>query len=294
MVAQGALRVGSGEPLLLIHGFSSSPVVWRPILGRLQGSFDIFAVALAGHAGGPELPAGAPASVDALVDAVERELDESGFELPHVVGNSLGGWIALELARRGRARSVVGLAPAGGWERGSREEKRLKGLFARNHALISRTLPMIPKLVTRPRLRRAMLAQAMAHGENLDPASALAMIRDSVECPIYFDLMDAVLRDGPPASFDGVSCPVLLVWGTKDRVLPERRYAPRMRRLLPDARSLDLPGLGHLPMGDDPALIARTIADFVTQAQARVVRSSVAGEDGAAGQPAGAAQPIGT
>ena len=252
---------------MLVHGFSCSPVVWQPVLGGLEGSFEILAVALTGHAGGPELPAGTPASVSALVDGVEREMDECGFDTAHIAGNSLGGWIALELAQRGRARSVIGLSPAGGWERGTREEMRLKGLFARNHALVARTIQYMPKLVSRPRPRRAVLGQALAHADRLTPAEALKMAQDVLDCTIYFDLMAAVLRDGPPVSFDAVTCPALLGWGTKDKVLPESRYAPRLRRLVPHARSVDFEGLGHVPMGDDRALIARTIVDFAAQAQ---------------------------
>jgi pimeloyl-ACP methyl ester carboxylesterase len=295
MSAPGSLHVGSGEPLVLIHGFSSSPVVWQPVLGELGGSFEILAVALPGHAGGRELPVGTPVSVAALVDGVEHEMDACGFETAHIAGNSLGGWIALELAQRGRARSVVGLSPAGGWERGTREETRLKGLFTRNHALIERTLAYLPKLVRRPRLRRAALAQAMVHGDRLTPAEAFKMAHDVVDCTIYFDLMDAVLRDGPPTSFDRISCSALLAWGTKDRILPAIRYAPRLRRLLPAATWMDLPGLGHVPMGDDRALIARTIADFARGARPGVGSSSVPGEGAAAGgQPAGAARPVAT
>jgi pimeloyl-ACP methyl ester carboxylesterase len=267
MDAHGALRLGSGEPLVLVHGFSGTPGIWRPVLGGLEGSFDILVVGLCGHVGGAPLPPGTPASVTALIDAVERDMDAAGFDTAHIVGNSLGGWIALELAKRGRARSVVALSPAGGWEQGSREGKRLKGLFTRNYAISKRMLPHLPKLLARPRLRRAILSGAMAHGDRLDPTSALELIKGSAECPIYFDLMDAVLRDGPPGDFDGIACPVLLAWGTKDKILPERRYAGRIRRLVPSARWMELPGLGHVPMGDDPQLIVRTIAGFVAEAR---------------------------
>ena len=157
-------------------------------------------------------------------------MDAAGLQTAHVVGNSLGGWVALELAQRGRARSVVALAPAGGWERGSREERRLKALFTRNHMTTTRLLPYLPRLVPRPRLRRLLLAQALAHGDRLDPASAYWIVRDSVECPAYFELMEAILRDGPPMGFERIECPVLIAWGTKDRVLPRRRYSPRRPR----------------------------------------------------------------
>jgi pimeloyl-ACP methyl ester carboxylesterase len=282
MEAQGAFRVGSGEPLVMIHGFSGVPGVWRPIVAPLQGSFDILGVALAGHVGGRELPAGTPASVTALVDAVERDMDSCGFETPHVVGNSLGGWIALELARRGRARSVVALAPAGGWEKDSSEEQRLKRLFTRSRRMTGRILPYARPLVARPRLRRMVLAQVVARGDRLSPTAALELIQGSFECPIYLELMEAVERDGPPGSFDGISCPVLLAWGTKDKILPVDRYSSRMRDLLPAARWLELPGLGHVPMADDTELIASTIADFAAKAdtvQADTVQADVVQAD---------------
>jgi pimeloyl-ACP methyl ester carboxylesterase len=75
--------------------------------------------------------------------------------------------------------------------------------------------------------------------------------------------MDAILRDGPPRALDGVMCPVLLAWGTRDRIIPSPRYSQRRRNLLPNAEWIELPGLGHLPMSDDPELVARTIAKFV-------------------------------
>src|ERR1700733_8529738 len=249
MRVEGASRAGSGEPLLLVHGFSSMPQVWRPVLGELEGSFEVLAVALAGHVGGPSLPAEVPVCMQAMVDAVEREMDAAGFDTAHIAGNSLGGWIALELARRRRGRPGGGAPPPRGG----------------GHAIAQRMLPRAPGMLSRPRLRRALLSGAMARADRLDPAEALAMVAGSVECPIYFDLMSAIERDGPPANFAGVSCPVLLAWGTKDRLLPAARYSQRMRNLLPAAHWMDLPGLGHMPMGDDPQLIASVIAGFAAQ-----------------------------
>lgn len=258
----GVHRGGAGEPLVLIHGFSGTRLIWEPVLKALERSHDVLAVNLAGHVGGPEL-ADAPVSVNALVDAVERDLDAAGFDTAHVVGVSLGGWIAVELATRGRARSVVALAPAGGWEPGSRAERRLRMMFTRNHRLSTALLPRIDSLMRRPRLRRALLWQLAAHGERIPPAAAAQIVRDSVACPVYFELMDAILRDGPPRAFDGVTCPVLLAWGTRDRIIPSPRYSQRLRNLLPNAEWIELPGLGHVPMFDDPELVARTIVEFV-------------------------------
>ena len=75
----------------------------------------MLAPTLAGHAGGPPVSDLHPGT---LADGVERAMDEAGFETAHVAGNSLGGNVALQLAARGRARSVVALAPAGGWADG--------------------------------------------------------------------------------------------------------------------------------------------------------------------------------
>jgi pimeloyl-ACP methyl ester carboxylesterase len=255
-----------GEPLVLIHGFSATQRVWQPLLESLERDHEVLAVNLAGHVGGPEIPAGSDVSVGALVDAVERDMDAAGLQTAHLVGNSLGGWISLELAKRGRARSVVAIAPAGGWEQGTREEKRLRTLFTRSHRLSSRLLPRVERMLRRPRLRRLVLSQVAARGDRIPAAEAAQLIRDSLDCSVYFDLMDAVTRDGPPKSFDGISVPVLLVWGTRDRILPPKRYSERLRRMVPAAEWVELKGLGHMPMSDDPELVARTITEFVARA----------------------------
>src|SRR5512135_1411838 len=93
---RGVHRGGVGEPLVLIHGFAGTRLIWEPVLKALERSHDVLAVNLAGHVGGPEM-GDTPVSVSALVDAVERDLNAAGFETAHIVGNSLGGWIALEL-----------------------------------------------------------------------------------------------------------------------------------------------------------------------------------------------------
>jgi pimeloyl-ACP methyl ester carboxylesterase len=250
--------------MVLIHGFSGTGKLWDPVLDRLEADFDVLNVTLAGHVGGPSL-GDTPVSMAALIDAVEREMDDAGFETAHLVGNSLGGWTALELAQRGRARSVVAISPAGGWEPGTRAEKRLQTLFKQMYKGSTMILPRLDSLMRRPRTRRVLLWRAVAYGERIPPAAAAQMVRDSVGCPVYFELLDAVGRDGPPRSFDGVGVPVRLAWGTKDRILPTPKYSRRIRELLPDAEWVELPGLGHVPMSDDPELVARTIMEFVSR-----------------------------
>src|SRR5947209_3477975 len=109
-------RGGAGAPLVLLHGFTDTWRTWELVLPALERSHDVFAPTLPGHAGGPELPD--PLDSTAFVDAVEALLDGAGIETAHLAGNSLGARLALELAARGRARSVVALAPAGGHAHG--------------------------------------------------------------------------------------------------------------------------------------------------------------------------------
>src|SRR6201996_3074369 len=120
MTTRAPIHLGSGEPVLLLHPFLISQVVWEKVAAVLAetGRYEVFAPTMAGHNGGPK--AGTWFSSSALLaDHVERQLDELGWDTAHIVGNSLGGWVAFELERRGRARTVTGIAPAGGWHRWS-------------------------------------------------------------------------------------------------------------------------------------------------------------------------------
>src|SRR3954464_9262601 len=118
-----AHRSGSGPPLVLVHGFMDTWRTWELVLPALERSFDVLALTLPGHAGGPRIERAI--SDELFPDAVARALDEAGFADAPVAGNSLGGFVALQLAARGRARSVVALAPAGGWAAGDESYREL-------------------------------------------------------------------------------------------------------------------------------------------------------------------------
>lgn len=274
MAGNGTYRGGSGEPLVLIHGFSATWTVWKPVLPALEERHDVLAVGLAGHFDCAPFADGVKPSVVALTDAVERDMDAAGFETAHIVGNSLGGWIALELARRERARSVVAIAPAGGWEPRSKEERRIVRVFRRNHKFVSllgkRAEPMV-----RSRLGRWLLArEVVARPSLLDPEDAVYSIQAFVGCPAFRQLLDATQRDGPIAELDGLDCPVLLAWPAKDRILPRRRNSQRLRDMLPTAEFRVLPAVGHTPMSDDPRLVEQTILDFTETHAARPTPAS--------------------
>jgi len=271
-------RSGSGEPLLLIHGFSGTRRNWDAVLPLLTQRFDVVAPTLAGHHQGEPLPEGIEPTVDALADALERQMDAAGLETAHLAGNSLGGWLALELARRGRARSVVCLSPAGGWERGSRAERKIRRLFTRNRKLSLRFEGLIDKAVRRPRLRRLILRDVMRRGDRLTPAEASALIHGSLGCTIYFELMGAILRDGVPTWFGELDAPVLVAWSEHDRILPHRSCSAGFGSI-PNVELVTLREVGHTPMWDDPELVARTIADFAGR------HAGVASQAAATGAP---------
>jgi pimeloyl-ACP methyl ester carboxylesterase len=253
------------EPLVLIHGFSGTPLIWEPVLDRLAERHELHAVTLAGHCGGPVLADGVECTPAALADDLERQMDELGLETAHLCGNSLGGWMALELAVRGRARSVVALAPAGGWERGGREEQRLGRFFRRQRRMLSLSAPYSERLLRRPRLRRLALRDVCVHGDRWTPGQAVAMSRGALECTIYEAFIEIIERDGPPQAFEGIDVPVRIAWGTRDRILPEAIHAAGYRRLLGDAEFTTLEGVGHIPMIDDPEAVSRTILEVTAR-----------------------------
>ena len=120
----GLYRAGDGEPLVLVHGFTATWRCWHPVLADLVARFEVIAPTLHGHDGGPPPPDGAAHSIGEAGDHFEALLDELGVETAHFAGNSMGGALSLEMAKRGRARSVVAISPGGGWEENDDAEAR--------------------------------------------------------------------------------------------------------------------------------------------------------------------------
>src|SRR5947209_797061 len=174
-VTEPVYRSGSGEPLVLLHGINGSWRVWRPVLAALEVEHDVFAPTLPGHLSGPPLDPGLTVSIDALADGLERILDAAEIDTAHFAGNSLGGWLAIELARRGRARSVVALSPAGGWT-SARDLRRVIRLLSGARVVIARRDALgLTDLMRRPRFRRLVLRQAMTRGDVIPARDVLEM-----------------------------------------------------------------------------------------------------------------------
>ena len=275
-ISDARYRAGSGEPMVLIHGFTATWRCWQPVLADLVARFDVLAPTLTGHHGGPGQPHGTPHTLAAATDHVEAQLDEQGIDTAHLVGNSLGGALALELAKRGRARSVVALAPGGGWHHGDPEGERIIRFFRRQQRLSRAASSRLPALLRRPGARRLALRDVMACGHMVQPPEAVEMVRSSLECTVVDDVYDAIRSgNGLLRDLDQVKGPVLVAWPELDRVLPMSRHAARFRAEIPGVEFRVLPRVGHVPMWDDPRLVADTIAEFAQAAAARPVAQSV-------------------
>jgi pimeloyl-ACP methyl ester carboxylesterase len=233
------------------------------VLPALEAEHDVLAPTLPGHCGGPSLGDGVAPSVGALADAVEQYLDDAGLATAHIAGNSLGGWLALELARRGRARSVVALAPGGAWINAS-DLRRVTMIIRATHAGLRALAPQLDALMRRPRARRVLLAHLVARPDAADVQELVDALKDAAACTLVRPLLTAIARDGQLA-YGAATCPILIAWPEHDRLLPLERHGRPLLDLVPGATLDVLPGLGHAPMYDDPHVVAGTILD-VTRA----------------------------
>ena len=271
-ISQARYRAGEGEPLVLLHGFTATWRCWLPVLGELVPRFDVIAPTLHGHDGGPALPPGGAAhTTEEAANHVEATLDEMGVGTAHFAGNSMGGALALELAKRGRALSVVAISPGGGWrEDDQAEAERIIRWFARNQRLARATLPYLPRIMRRPGLRRLALRDVMTRGDQVPVAEAVQLVRSSTRCTVVEAVFD-VIRSGRALlrDLDSIDCPVLVTWGERDRILPLAKHAQRFKDEIPGVEFRLQRGIGHTPMWDDPSLIAATIGDFAAAAATR-------------------------
>ncbi|MFF8694306.1 alpha/beta fold hydrolase [Streptomyces sp. NPDC002431] len=250
-------RTGTGDPLLLLHGIGHHHQAWTPVLSPLSAERDVIAVDLPGFGESPELPEGLPYDLPTVVSVLDAFCAEIGLDRPHVAGNSLGGMLALELGRQKRVRSVTALSPGGFWTEG---ERRLAfgTLRAMRHAARSMPVPLIERLSRSAAGRTALTSSIYARPGRRSPEAVVAETFALRQATGF----DQTLAAGRSAAFtrDVPGLPVTVAWGTRDRILL-RRQGVRAKHTIPDARLVRLPGCGHVPMNDDPALVARVILD---------------------------------
>jgi pimeloyl-ACP methyl ester carboxylesterase len=244
-----------------IHGFTDTWRTWELVLPALEREHEVLAPTLTGHAGGPALDG--EITDDLMADGVERAMDEAGFATAHLVGNSLGGYVALQLAARGRARSVVALAPAGGW---AKSDGSLRDTFTIQSSLLEASkaaAPYAKALLSTPEGRRRATQLIATNYEHIPTELLAHQLQGVASCHDG----QRMLEHGEHADWDlgagQITCPVRIVWGTDDKLLPWPAAAARFREeWLPQADWVELEGVGHCPQLDVPLETAQLILGF--------------------------------
>jgi pimeloyl-ACP methyl ester carboxylesterase len=267
MTRRDPIHLGSGEPVLLLHPFLISQVVWQTVAEQLAdtGRYEVFAPTMAGHNGGPYSGTWFLSS-KVLADQVERQLDDLGWNTAHIVGNSLGGWVAFELETRGRARTVTAIAPAGGWTRWSPGKYQVIAKFVGGMPLWLLARLFGPRALRLPFSRRLATLAISATPEGVSEKELIAVVDDVAHCPAYFQLLIKALLQPGLLELAQTAVPTQLVLCEKDRVFPPPRYSKYFKTHLPeDTGMTTLEGLGHIPMFEAPGRITEIITDFIDE-----------------------------
>jgi pimeloyl-ACP methyl ester carboxylesterase len=250
--------------MICLHGFMDTWRSWELVLPMLERRHEVLALTLPGHAGGPPLTE--PVSTAAMIDAVERSIDEAGIGRAHLVGNSLGGYIALALAARGRATTVVAFAPAGGWAVDDRIYTDVLDAQRQLHEQAKLAAPYADQVLSSNAGRRRATGLITTNFEHI-PAELLAhQMLGVASCRSAIPLLDNAARSGWPLDARAIACPLRFIWGSADRLLPFPSAAARFRAELPQADWIVLDDVGHCPQLDVPVEAAQLTLGFTTSA----------------------------
>ncbi len=250
-------RGGSGSPLVCIHGFTDTWRTWELVLPALERRHHVLAPTLPGHAGGPGLPD--EITADTMADGVEAAMDAAGIATAHITGNSLGGLVALALAGRGRAESVVAFAPAGGWAADDEAPRATLEHFTQMQRLLANAAPQADAIVSSAEGRRRATSFVAERWEHI-PAELIAHQMVGAAACDAGPLIAFAARAGWPLDPAGIDCPLRFAWGTADRILGWPSAAARFRdEWFPHADWVELDGVGHCPQLDVPIEAAELI-----------------------------------
>jgi pimeloyl-ACP methyl ester carboxylesterase len=253
-------RTGAGDPLVLLHALGLSRRTWDPVVPELASQFDVVAVDLPGFGDSPPLPADTEPTPAALAAAVAELLDGLGITTPHVVGNSLGGWVALELSAIRPVASLTLLSPAGLWR--SRTPRYALVSLRASRWLAKHAGGLLGHLVGSRPGRAVVLGQTHGRPTRLSADFARAALRSLGTSPGF----DAVLRATIARHVEGFTAldvPVTVAFGSRDVLLLPRR-SRRLDQLPPHTRVDGLPGCGHVPIADDPDAVAALVVRATT------------------------------
>lgn len=248
-------RAGSGPPLVLLHGVGHRRQAWGAVLDRLTPHREVITVDLPGHGESPPLDLAGRSAVGALEEEIGGLLAKLGLDRPHVAGNSLGGRLALEAGVHGIAASVTALSPAGFW-RDDRDLRYTKAIFRSLQAAGKGIAPLAPALLRSTAGRAVLYAPIVNRPSRMSPEQARG---DMSAFLAAGDAVRAILDEAAPFTGEiAGDVPVTIAWGTRDGLL--RPHQVRIaRQRLPKARFVPLPGCGHVPMTDNPQLVAEVL-----------------------------------
>jgi pimeloyl-ACP methyl ester carboxylesterase len=261
-------RSGSGAPLVLLHGIGLNRRSWDPVVPALARQFDVIAVDLPGF-GDSALASPSQAGPRALAEAVAGLLTELGVTTPHLAGNSLGGWVALELAAIRPVASVTLLDPAGLWKGDTPLYCRIS--LSASRWLARHATRLLCRLVNYRAGRALVLGQTHGHPTRLTPAYARETVTSMGTCSGFEATLGATARCRYLATAP-ITAPLTLAFGSRD-VLLLPRQSRHVDQLPPGTQAETLAGGGHVPMADAPAAVAELITRTAARAgESRAVR----------------------
>jgi pimeloyl-ACP methyl ester carboxylesterase len=249
-VSLNYVREGSGPPLLLIHGLGGALATWEPVIGLLAPHRDVIAIDMPGFGRSERLADGTRHSAVEMGREIAGFCAEIGLDQPHLAGNSLGAWVALEMAADGAAASVCGISPAGLW-RGPLGPRNFD-----SHRIGKRLAPLVLAAVRTERGRRALLGTTVARPGNLTSEQAMQWVGDWLASPGYDDANER-MRALVFERQEEVTVPVTIAWGARDRLVS----APRPERMPKHTVYREMPEWGHTPTADDPEGVAALLLE---------------------------------
>lgn len=252
-------RKGTGEPLILLHGFGGSTFTFDKVRDGLAESLDVIAIDLNAF-GYTERPTGtAPYSPRGQAQLVTAVMDKLDIESAHILGHSYGAGIALLIAAESpaRARSLIlvdGNAPRGGFSMTSPLLLPIASAFIQAFIVNEQTV------------RDALIASV--HDPDTITEEMVHGYFERIRVEGLGRGIEGLLgaANGEPIDFDyaDVAQPALIIWGVHDEVIPIA-LGEEMNAALPDSRLVRFTESGHLPMDEKPAKFIQTVADFVSE-----------------------------
>jgi pimeloyl-ACP methyl ester carboxylesterase len=266
MEKRDPIHLGSGEPILLLHPFMMSQNVWKYVAPQIAetGRYEVLAPTMPGHNGG--IKGKAFLDTAELADDMERRMDALGWDTAHIVGNSLGGWVAFELERRGRTRTLTGIAPGGGWRWYTPAKFEIVFKFVAGFPVWLVTKVAGERALKLPFAKQLAFVPISGHPDALDDADMPDIVDDVRHCPAYYQLLVKSLLSPGLMELAKSQAPTHLVICEKDRVLPHPRFTRHFTKHLPQSTKIThLEGVGHIPMFEAPERVTQVILEFVDQ-----------------------------